>query len=486
MDWAKVITILLFAQAHIVEGISWRRESKANLSKRSESYLRGGLLQQLGPDSRSLSPYEVALNELRELESEPLCHRTAARLLVNNCELLEGKNDATAMTDSGRKIRDFVDSYAASLAICDLERGSFQIPRECDNFRESVLSQLSLENWGHLHNTWVSYRHKALRFCEAARADNEKDQQILLFQRVTKIMSKFSEGADKGFEQRMDNLDLRAQQTGSKLDDLAPKVDQLNEGLKSMEDFFLSRLAQTMKETTDAVNSGAENAVNLQKMLEITFASVVESQAGMASAYEQSLQLVNERANSAVDTAMGAVVAVTQSAAHLQNQVEISRLRAADLEFRQENLEKASNGMQRLVYFVENLTTEFNDHTDVLHQARNITNEIRDTLEDTAASANYVGKSFFKQSSTSSWWPYIWGPAASLVLGSYGLPPSASRNIALLTFGEVAGFAFSSFRSLYTDYYAPTMKSPAFSSARGSFSAETGAHSNATISPELV
>lgn len=296
-------------------------------------------------------------------------------------------------------------------------------------------------------------------------------------------MGKFSEGADKGFEKRMDDLDLRARQTGSKLDELSPKVDQLNEGLKSVEDFFLSRLAQPMKEATDAINSGTESAVNLQRILDITFASVVESQAGMASAYEQSLQLVNERANSAVETAMGAVVAITQSAAQLQNQVEVSRLRAADLESRQENLEK---GMQRLFYIVDNITTEFHNHTDLLYEARNITNEIRDSLDDTIASANHVGNSFFKQSSTSSWWPYIWGPAASLVLGSYGLPPSAARNIALVVLGEAAGFAFSSFQSLYTDFYVPTMKSPTFSSAWGSFSAETTAHPSATVSPELV
>jgi hypothetical protein len=115
-------------------------------------------------------------------------------LLVNNCQLLDGKDEATVLTDSGRQIRDFVDSYAASLAICDLERGQFQIPTECIKFREGTLSLLAVQTEPDLHvssreidlclaglaasdsawNTWVSYRHKALRFCEAARADNEK------------------------------------------------------------------------------------------------------------------------------------------------------------------------------------------------------------------------------------------------------------------------------------------------------------------------
>lgn len=110
--------------------------------------------------------------------------------------MLEGKDEATVLTDSGRQVRDFVDFYAASLAICDLERGNFIIPAECTRFREGSLSQLPVPQQHQLHvspkeidsclaglaksdsawSTWVSYRHKALRFCEAARADNEKSE----------------------------------------------------------------------------------------------------------------------------------------------------------------------------------------------------------------------------------------------------------------------------------------------------------------------
>lgn len=144
--------------------------------------------------SRLQNIYTAALNELKELESEPMCHRIAARLLVNNCQLLDGKDEATVLTDSGIRARDFVDSYAASLAICDLERGHFSIPSACVKFQESTLGRLSVPEKPLLHvtskeidlcltglaesdsawGTWVSYRHKALRFCEAARADNEK------------------------------------------------------------------------------------------------------------------------------------------------------------------------------------------------------------------------------------------------------------------------------------------------------------------------
>lgn len=140
------------------------------------------------------SVYSISLSELQELESEPLCHRIAARLLINNCQLLDGRDEATVLTDSGRVARDFIDSFAASLAICDLERGSFFIPISCSKFREPALAELRAPSKPNLHvstaeidscleglvqsdsawSTWISYRHKALRFCEAARAENEK------------------------------------------------------------------------------------------------------------------------------------------------------------------------------------------------------------------------------------------------------------------------------------------------------------------------
>jgi hypothetical protein len=150
-------------------------------------------------EARLQKIYEVALTELQALESEPMCHRVAARNLVNNCQLLDGKDEATLLTDSGRQARDFIDSYAASLAICDLERGRFNIPGACTKFQEFTLSRLPTQNMPHLHvtsreiedcltglgqsdsswNTWVSYRHKARGFCEAARADNQKSQYFL-------------------------------------------------------------------------------------------------------------------------------------------------------------------------------------------------------------------------------------------------------------------------------------------------------------------
>ena len=54
--------------------------------------------------------------------------------------------------------------------------------------------------------------------------------------------------------------------------------------------------------------------------------------------------------------------------------------------------------MQRLMNMTERLAVKYEDHTSLLHEAHNITNDILVTLEDTAASAANVNNSILKQS----------------------------------------------------------------------------------------
>lgn len=195
MKISKFLTCSLMAKPVVAFSFGFR-DQKENTITGPRHDPKLNLSEMLKSGSRLSDIYTTALNELQDLESEPLCHRIAARLLVGNCQLLDGKDEATILTDSGRQIRDFVDAYAASMAICDLERGRFNIPTACEKFCEPTLTQLSLDDESHLHvstreidlcisglgqensawSTWISYRHKALRFCEAARADQEKGE----------------------------------------------------------------------------------------------------------------------------------------------------------------------------------------------------------------------------------------------------------------------------------------------------------------------
>lgn len=99
--------------------------------------------------------------------------------------------------------------------------------------------------------------------------------------------------------------------------------------------------------------------------------------------------------------------------------------------------------MQRLIGISDTLVTNYDIHTDLLQQAQNITNGVLNALEETAASATALGGVFSGKRSISSWWLYVWCPVASLVVGSYGLPPSLLRNLILFTIGK-AHFPFRS------------------------------------------
>ncbi|KAK3948069.1 hypothetical protein QBC32DRAFT_67294 [Pseudoneurospora amorphoporcata] len=494
-----LFTALCAATTTTTQAFSWGSERRVAVPDHQVHLDRNIRPSDLLRESSHLpNIYAVALSELQELESEPFCHRVAARLLVNNCQLVDGKNDATILTDTGRQVRDFVDSYAASLAICDLERGRFNIPAQCAKFREPALSQIAIRDQAQLHvssheidhclsalkssdaawNTWISYRHKALRFCEAARADNEKAQSIFLYQRLTSVMRNLTEGVEAQLDKQMDQLDLRTQQSIRNLDNLTPQIDKLRDGLALVQHYLVTDVGATLRRSSASLHDSQQQAEDLQKLLNVLLTGVLDGHSKVAHAHENALQQVSVRANDGIGALVAVVATAAASTTALQQQIELSNQQAAALARRQDNLEQ---GMDRLLAATETLATKYEDQTQRLQQASNITNEILDILEDTAEAASSVNESFLTGASSRSWWPYIVCPTASLVMGSYGLPPSAVRNLALLALGEVAGFMVSSYEQIASALQS--FEAPLYSSI---WQAVANTTANTTSSPLLL
>ncbi|WQF86175.1 Putative nuclear fusion protein Kar5 [Colletotrichum destructivum] len=405
--------------------------------------------------SRLPTVFDVAMQELQDLESEPLCHRIAARLLVNNCQLLDGKDDATVLIDSGRKIRDFVDSYAASLAICDLERGSFVIPSGCTPFREYSLVSLPDSTIPRLHvspqqidsclsglaksdsawNTWVSYRHKALRFCEAARADNDKAQSIRLHQRLTEVLFKLSEGVERELEARFDTINARATETTERLEKMIPDIDRLRNTLQDLDHTISQNVMQMAHASNSAMRSGLEDAQTLQQLLSVLLKTLLSNNAEVAASQKVALKNFKDHAELEVAVVMSALATAAASSVSLQSQMELSTLRLTELAGRQDHLEKAN--------VTEDLSSKYESHTDNLDLAQRLSGSLLETLDDLVISTSDVRGSLSHRSSWTSWLPYLMCPAASLLMGSYGLPPSAVRNFGLIVLGELAGLVVS-------------------------------------------
>lgn len=91
----------------------------------------------------------------------------------------------------------------------------------------------------------------------------------------------------------------------------------------------------------------------------------------------------------------------------------------------------------------QTFSNNLNDHTIILAQASNETSGILDKLEATAAASTTIQQSYVARSAAAGWWPYFACPVISIIMGSYGLPPSILRNFGLFAFGEVVGLFYS-------------------------------------------
>lgn len=70
-----------------------------------------------------------------------------------------------------------------------------------------------------------------------------------------------------------------------------------------------------------SVNTGIENAVHLQRMLEVLMQTVLATNAEMASVHEGSIQRVGRTTETEVANVMAAMTAAAASVASIQNQV---------------------------------------------------------------------------------------------------------------------------------------------------------------------
>lgn len=286
----------------------------------------------------------------------------------------------------------------------------------------------------------------------------------MLYQRLTRVISKLTDGVEAELQKRMDDLDNRARQSAEKLEQLAPQIGRLSDGLEKVGRYLSEDLDLTLKKASESAQDGLQHAENLQHLLSVLLANVLESNSQLAFAHEQSLQQASQRVNDDMEALMAVVSTAIASSSSLQQQIvgfpphglvftiniinspkQLSSQHAALLAQRQDALEQ---DMDRVLIKTEALSTKLEDHSSMLKQANNITNDILDALEETAAVASSVNQSFFMSATTRSWWPFVVFPAASLVMGSYGLPPSIMRNLGLLALGEAIGFIVSSYEKL--------------------------------------
>ena len=119
-------------------------------------------------------------------------------------------------------------------------------------------------------------------------------QSILLYQRLTRAIAKLADGVEVELQKRMDALDLRAQSLGESLEGLVPRVDSFGRSLENFESYLSGDLHQSLRKSVKTSNAGLKNAANLQRLLIVMINTILEGNAKVAAAHEQSLDIVSQ------------------------------------------------------------------------------------------------------------------------------------------------------------------------------------------------
>jgi len=154
--------------------------------------------------------------------------------------------------------------------------------------------------------------------------DSFEAQNILLFQRLTKVIAKLTDGVEAELQKRMDEIDNRTRQSVQNLEKLSPQIDQLRDGLAGLEKFLSRDVDTALGKSSESLQGSLENARNLQRLMDLMVANVLEGNSRLASAHEVrevSLQQASQRADADISALMAVVATVAASSNSLQQQI---------------------------------------------------------------------------------------------------------------------------------------------------------------------
>ncbi|TGO45787.1 hypothetical protein BCON_0365g00050 [Botryotinia convoluta] len=398
--------------------------------------------------SRNNELYSSAMLELKRLEEEPICHRVAAQLLMSNCEGLEDINQKEYDLYSGRVQRHYVESLAASLAICDMERSSMVVPDACEPFRLPSLLRASQEAEGKLQVSqnevgaclkalgkdpshwlsWTSYRDNCLLICQAARSDIDKDQSILLQKKLVEIMSQFAADLENDLHDLKQNMANHARAAESYFEGVMTQA----EALKTKVEGAFETISSEASDVASALRSILGSTGDIQRVMKNVVDTVLQSNAEMAAAQEQALVATSRTAKSKLENINALAQNAESSFERLTYAIDLLIPVITSMSDRQDTLDQRFDTLSNVVV---NMTTLIQDHSESLEQASFTATGIRESLGKAAEAANSwngimsMGEPFVNNALR------ILLPPVTLFFGSHGLPPSLFRNLGLFVGG---------------------------------------------------
>ncbi|KAB8293793.1 hypothetical protein EYC80_009277 [Monilinia laxa] len=389
--------------------------------------------------SRTNELYSSAMLELKRLEEEPICHRVAAQLLMSNCEGLEDISQKEYDLYSGRVQRHYVESLAASLAICDMERSSMVVPDACESFRLPALLHASQEAEGKLQVSqnevgaclkglgkdpshwlsWTSYRDNCLLICQAARSDIDKDQSILLQKKLVEIMSQFTADLENDLHDLKRNMADHAKAADSYFEGVMTKAEALK---TKVEDAF-EVLSSEAVDVASALRSILGSTGDVQRAMKNAVDTVLQSNAEMAAAQKQALMATSGTARSKLEVINALAGNAESSFERLTYAIDLLIPVITSMSDRQDTLDQR---FEVLGHVVVNMSALIQNQSENLEQASFTATGIRESLGKAAEAANSwngiismgwaVAETTIRLRQIEHWIPRIQRPRASTQL----------------------------------------------------------------------
>jgi chromosome segregation ATPase len=146
-------------------------------------------------------------------------------------------------------------------------------------------------------------------------------QSVLLYQRLTKIIAKLTDGVEAELQKRMDDIDNRAKQAAERIEQLNPHIDHLRDGLDKVKKHLTSDMEQAIMKSEARMKGGLEHAASLEQMLAVLLKTVMDSNSHIVAAQGESVELATRKANDELSSFVTVIASAAASSMALQNQI---------------------------------------------------------------------------------------------------------------------------------------------------------------------
>ncbi|RKF64443.1 hypothetical protein OnM2_018058 [Erysiphe neolycopersici] len=390
--------------------------------------------------------YMQATLELKRLCDQPICHRMAAYLLMNNCKGLDEIDEQTYNTNRGQIQQDQVDAFAATLTMCDMERAKFDVPKSCSHFTSiSLMKSAELKvdlkfssqevnnclqglgknakHWA----TWLSYRDTALLFCRAARLSIERDESIALHRELMAIMKEFTR------DLHLDLKELREKVSDHKslIDSIFKKINFDATDWRLKMDKIFGEVSQNVKDARLEVKNIIQESKKARLNIGDIFSMILRNSSQMAEYHRHEIELSSIQQTKQIKLLKDSLSSSENYAKVVQDSLLGMQESILELLERQDNVERQT---QKFHSYLINASTLLHNHTQELEKAGSAVLGIHRDLEKASLTTSSI---LHSRMSSLSWTlsTVAFGSLVALVVGHCGFTSSLIGKLILIFSG---------------------------------------------------